>query len=41
MPMISAGGTSLIFTAVSIGLILAVSKDKEPTTAPAAQPALA
>ena len=41
MPMISAGGTSLIFTAVSIGLILAVSKDKEPTTAPAAQPTLA
>jgi cell division protein FtsW len=41
MPMISAGGTSLIFTAVSIGLILAVSKDKEPTAAPAAQPALA
>jgi cell division protein FtsW len=41
MPMISAGGTSLIFTAVSIGLILAVSKDKEPTTASAAQPALA
>jgi cell division protein FtsW len=42
MPMISAGGTSLIFTAVSIGLILAVSKDKEPATAAApAQPALA
>lgn len=41
MPMISAGGTSLIFTAVSIGLILAVSKDKEPFTAPAAQPTLA
>ena len=41
MPMISAGGTSLIFTAVSIGLILAVSKDKDPTTAPAAQPTLA
>ena len=30
MPMISAGGTSLIFTAISIGLILAVSKDKDP-----------
>lgn len=41
MPMISAGGTSLIFTAVSIGLILAVSKDKEPTTAPVQQSALA
>lgn len=35
MPMISAGGTSLIFTAVSIGLILAVSKDKDPATASA------
>jgi cell division protein FtsW len=41
MPMISAGGTSLIFTAVSIGLILAVSKDKEPFTAPDTQPTLA
>lgn len=41
MPMISAGGTSLIFTAVSIGLILAVSKDKEPSTAPEQQSALA
>jgi len=30
MPMISAGGTSLIFTAISIGLILAVSRDKDP-----------
>jgi cell division protein FtsW len=30
MPMISAGGTSLIFTAISIGLILAVSRDKFP-----------
>lgn len=29
MPMISAGGTSLIFTAISIGLILSVTKDKE------------
>ncbi|RVU24925.1 cell division protein FtsW [Sandaracinomonas limnophila] len=29
MPMISAGGTSLIFTAMSIGLILAVSEDKK------------
>jgi cell division protein FtsW len=29
MPMISAGGTSLIFTAISIGLILSVSRDKE------------
>ena len=33
MPMISAGGTSLIFTAISIGLILAVSKDKDPEPA--------
>jgi cell division protein FtsW len=44
MPMISAGGTSLIFTAISIGLILAVSKDKEPASAAApasAQTALA
>ena len=41
MPMISAGGTSLIFTAVSIGLILAVSKDKEPFTVPDTQPTLA
>lgn len=39
MPMISAGGTSLIFTAVSIGLILAVSKDKDPATAIAPAPA--
>jgi cell division protein FtsW len=37
MPMISAGGTSLIFTAISIGLILAVSKDKDPEPA---QPSL-
>jgi cell division protein FtsW len=29
MPMISAGGTSLIFTALSIGLILSISRDKE------------
>lgn len=29
MPMISAGGTSLIFTAISIGLILSISRDKE------------
>jgi cell division protein FtsW len=29
MPMISAGGTSLIFTAISIGLILSVSRDKD------------
>lgn len=28
MPMISAGGTSLLFTAISIGLILSVSEDK-------------
>lgn len=28
MPLISAGGTSLLFTAVSIGLILSVSEDK-------------
>jgi cell division protein FtsW len=28
MPMISAGGTSLIFTAISIGLILSISRDK-------------
>jgi cell division protein FtsW (lipid II flippase) len=27
--MISAGGTSLIFTALSIGLILSISRDKE------------
>jgi cell division protein FtsW len=38
MPMISAGGTSLIFTAISIGLILAVSKDKDPEPA---QPSVA
>lgn len=29
MPMISSGGTSLIFTAISIGLILSVSRDRE------------
>lgn len=29
IPMISAGGTSLIFTALSIGLILSISRDKE------------
>jgi cell division protein FtsW len=29
MPMISAGGTSLVFTALSIGLILSISRDKE------------
>lgn len=29
MPMISAGGTSLIFTAISMGLIMSISKDKE------------
>ncbi len=34
MPMISAGGTSLIFTAISIGLILSVSRDKEKFMAP-------
>lgn len=28
MPLISAGGTSLLFTAISIGLILSVSEDK-------------
>lgn len=32
MPMVSAGGTSLIFTAISIGLILSVSRDKEQET---------
>ncbi|MEY4382481.1 MAG: hypothetical protein RI995_23 [Bacteroidota bacterium] len=34
MPMISAGGTSLIFTAISIGLILAVSEDKKRNIRP-------
>jgi cell division protein FtsW len=34
MPMISAGGTSLIFTAISIGLILAVSEDKKRNVRP-------
>jgi cell division protein FtsW len=29
MPMISSGGTSLIFTAISIGLILSVSRDRD------------
>ena len=32
MPMISAGGTSLVFTALSIGLILSISRDKEMET---------
>jgi len=32
MPMISAGGTSLLFTAISIGLILSISRDKEMET---------
>ncbi len=32
MPMISAGGTSLVFTAISIGLILSISRDKEMET---------
>jgi cell division protein FtsW (lipid II flippase) len=30
--MISAGGTSLVFTAISIGLILSISRDKEMET---------
>lgn len=35
MPMISAGGTSLVFTAISIGLILAIShQDISPKTKP-------
>jgi cell division protein FtsW len=29
IPMVSAGGTSLFFTAISIGLILSISKDKK------------
>jgi cell division protein FtsW len=29
MPMISAGGTSLIFTAISMGLIMSISRDKD------------
>lgn len=29
LPMVSAGGTSLIFTAISIGIILSISRDKE------------
>jgi cell division protein FtsW len=32
LPMISAGGTSLVFTAISIGLILSISRDKEMET---------
>jgi cell division protein FtsW len=28
IPMVSAGGTSLLFTAISIGLILSVSRDR-------------
>lgn len=32
MPMVSAGGTSLVFTAISIGLILSISRDKEMDT---------
>ncbi len=32
LPMISAGGTSLVFTAISIGLILSISGDKEMET---------
>jgi cell division protein FtsW (lipid II flippase) len=28
----SAGGTSLLFTAISIGLILSISRDKEMET---------
>jgi cell division protein FtsW len=32
MPMISAGGTSLIFTAISVGIILSISRDKEMET---------
>jgi cell division protein FtsW len=32
LPMISAGGTSLVFTAISIGLILSISRDKDMET---------
>jgi cell division protein FtsW len=32
LPMVSAGGTSLLFTAISIGLILSISRDKEMET---------